>query len=575
MNSNSEFQIFREARRSIGAADLVVRLRAELRQHGDGAQLDQLLSLLLLAGELECALRDAQASTDAVAAAQLTDLFSDAALAPDSSRQQLGSSLQHAALRILNEVRFRGTVNASAPEGFAYYALHPLDYADLIARVKVPRARAFVIGIRSIGTTLSAVVTAKLRQLGNAAERTTIRPTGHPYQRQCKFDFSQREAISPALTADAEFLVCDEGPGRSGSSLLSVAEALEREGVPRSRILELCSCEPDVSSLCAPDAARRWLRYRSAATGMTQRLPPDAQEYLGGGEWRRRFIAQGEAWPAVWSQMERLKCLSADGQELLTFEGYGPYGTEARARNEELSNSGFGAPYLGHEAGFGRHLLPPGRLARRDDLASNLLAHIAEYCAWRARKFCAEGVNCGQLESMVSVNFQREFGEPLEHLTLKIERPATCDNRMAPHSWLFTTGGRWLKLDAAIHGADHFFPGPCDIAWDLAGIIVEWKLSSSARDFLISKYRAASGDDVKRRLQNYELAYTMFRLAWSKMAAASVAGTEEEARLLGDYRRYRRALQRLTCCRTRQSRPQPCAVPLPESPGTSAALELP
>ncbi len=41
-----------------------------------------------------------------------------------------------------------------------------------------------VLGIRSIGVTLSAVACAALRLRGIECRRFTVRPTGHPYDRK-------------------------------------------------------------------------------------------------------------------------------------------------------------------------------------------------------------------------------------------------------------------------------------------------------------------------------------------------------------------------------------------------------
>jgi hypothetical protein len=445
-------------------------------------------------------------------------------------------------VRILHEIGHSGEVSVSVPEGFAYYALHPMDYADLVARLEFRQQRAFVVGIRSVGTTLSAVVCARLRQLGVSAERTTVRPTGHPYERRCEFDAAQRQAIATALSEDAAFFVCDEGPGRSGSSLLSVAEALEREGVAAECIVILCSHEPDANGLCAPDGARRWRRYRSAATGMTRRLPARAQVYAGGGEWRQHRMGN-EDWPAVWPQMERLRYVSSNLRQMLTFEGHGAYGAAVAERNAALSKSGFGVPYEGHELGFGKHTFERGRPAMRSDLTPRLLTRMAEYCAWRGGVFAVSEADTGDLEEATRTNFAREFERELGDLELPAIYPTVCDNRMAPSHWLVAEDGRFLKLDAAIHGDDHFFPGPCDTAWDLAGAIVEWSLDAPARERFLERYRRLSGDDAGARVAAYEMAYSVFRMAWSKMAAASVGAGAERERLTGDYARYRQAVE--------------------------------
>ncbi|MGC2109531.1 MAG: hypothetical protein WA655_08440 [Candidatus Korobacteraceae bacterium] len=510
------------------------------------AQSDELISLLLRAGELECALHDA-GSDGAANAASLTDLFADAAVEYDAASARCdGRRLAASGMRLLGGVLHCGTVSVGAPEGFAYYALHPLDYTDLVEQIRLDAPVVFVIGIRSIGTTLSAVVAAKLRHLGRAAERMTARPTGHPYDRRCDFDPLQRLRFTRALASNAAFLICDEGPGRSGSSFLSVAEALEREGVPRDQIALLCSHQPHPAALCAPDGPRRWRRYRSLPAGQTRRLPADAGVCLSGGEWRRKFFGSEESWPAVWPQMERLRYLSRAENEFLQFEGYGPYGAQVRSRNEALSDSGFGNPYLGQSDGFGRHILRTGRRGQPHDIGPSLLTRMAEYCAWRSQQFPATDADASELATMAQVNFEREFGVRPEQLALPVERPAVCDAHIHPHSWLHSDDGRWLKLDGATHGDDHFFPGPCDIAWDLAGTVIEWNLEASARDFLLSQYRRASGDDATQRIAGYELAYAVFRMAWCKMAAESVTDVRQRDRLLCDYQRYRLILEQTT-----------------------------
>lgn len=542
VTSSAEFYIFRDSRRSTTASELLAGLRSRALNLSGQLEIDRLISLLLLAGELECALSDVCADPAVCEKSScITDLFADAAVeceSPGAGYDGLG--LAGAALGLLEQINYFGAVNVSAPEGFAYYALHPLDYADLVSRIHLASASALVIGVRSIGTTLSAVVAAGLRRSGACARRITVRPTGDPYNRQCRFQSPEQQAIAEALTNDAAFVICDEGPGRSGSSLLSVAEALEREGVPRAQIVILCSHEPDIDALCAPEAARRWQRYHSAHAGLTLRLPADARDYLGGGEWRHNLVPAGEPWPAVWPQMERLRYGSNDGRSLFTFQGHGPYGEQVRARRQALSDDGFCPPCLAQQQGFGRETLVRGK---RGELTPELLRCMAEYCAWRALEFGVPDASASQLEFMVRLNLEREFSLVPGDVTLPVECPTVCDARMMPYAWLQPRHGRWFKLDAALYGDDHFFPGPCDIAWDLAGAIVEWDMSEEAREFFLRQYQRQSGDDASLRIAAYELAYATFRMSWSKMAAASLGNGEEQQRLLADYRKYRSAIQ--------------------------------
>jgi thiamine kinase-like enzyme len=86
-------------------------------------------------------------------------------------------------------------------------------------------------------------------------------------------------------------------------------------------------------------------------------------------------------------------------------------------------------------------------------------------------------------------------------------------------------------VDSGSHGDDHFFPGATDIAWDLAGAIVEWRMSDrQAREFL-DLYRHATGDDASARIDSFIKAYAVFRAAYCMMAANAMSGSQEQARL--------------------------------------------
>ena len=59
-----------------------------------------------------------------------------------------------------------------------------------------------------------------------------MRPEGHPFDRILRWSDKQLAWFAKASRADAMFVIVDEGPGLSGSSFLSVAEALCDAGVP-------------------------------------------------------------------------------------------------------------------------------------------------------------------------------------------------------------------------------------------------------------------------------------------------------------------------------------------------------
>jgi hypothetical protein len=113
---------------------------------------------------------------------------------------------------------------------------------------------------------------------------------------------------------------------------------------------------------------------------------------------------------------------------------------------------------------------------------------------------------------------------------------------MQPHEWLQPRGGAMLKTDSGGHGDDHFFPGVADIAWDLAGAIVEWRMSAAESEAFLARYRLASGDDASSRVHDFITAYAAFRSAYCKMAAHALTESNEQARLERAAEEYRAIL---------------------------------
>jgi hypothetical protein len=535
--------VFRDGRRSVPGATLARELAEGLRQWPSRApaRRELVINLLLRAGELECALADAS-SDEASRCARLTDLLASALVAPEAGACSSAQLVSLLPLEVPDQVQI------SPPEGFAYYALHPLDFAALVQRIDTQENVAGVIGIRSIGSTLSAIVAAALRRRGVRADRISVRPVGHPYNRRTQFSDAQLQWVAAHRSHWAEFFVVDEGPGMSGSSFLSVGDELLSAGVSRNRIAFLCSRVPDPERLRAREAAQRWPAFRSYYVTPNPHLPAGAEIYAGGGTWREHIYSDPGQWPASWIHMERLKFLSADKRTLFKFEGFGRFGNAVKERAQVLADQGYSVAPLHQQDGFGWYPLIAGRPLCYSDLNRAVLDRMAEYCAFRTTAVrSADGQSPQQMASMVQFNIAEEFG--IEHAvdaaSLYAENSVIVDGRMLPHEWVGASDGRLLKVDAGSHGDDHFFPGPTDIAWDLAGAIVEWEMNARAQECLIERFRECSGDDPRRRLPAFILAYAVFRFAYCKMAAAAVAGTGEEHRLAREHDRYRHFVSEL------------------------------
>jgi len=553
--------VFRDGRRRVAGRELVSALLASLRRLCDCAAGDEVIPALIRAGELESALADSPDCSP--------QLLSAATVALDAVSESLVTRLPIADReRIIAElcaVEPPASLTTSPLEGFAYYALHPMTYAALAESLPGDGPTG-VIGIRSIGCVLSAVVLAALRKRGFVAHRTTVRPVGHPFDRRVVLDERQEQWLAPLRQSAARFLVCDEGPGLSGSSMLATGEALVGAGVEPGQITFLCSRPADPEKLCAHDAARRWQRFRALVVGPSP-APQDAAHWIGAGAWRNHPLMNGNrnaAPPLAWATMERSKFVSRDQRALYKFEGFGHYGERVRHNAKLAAGCGFAPRVMESPAsarlGYAEYEFASARHATAADMSHPLLLHLAEYCAVRERDFRASPVSDlanpdMTLAGMCTANAKFLFGIDADFTSrLPLDRPVLSDSRMAPHEWLITQEGKFLKTDGASHGDDHFFPGPCDIAWDLAGTIVEWNLSRQATDLFCEHYRRLSGDDPAARLLGHILAYALFRAGYCQMAAESLAGDPEQAGLERAHAHYARLAERqLNVLRTRKA----------------------
>ena len=456
-------------------------------------------------------------------------------------------------------------------EGFAYYALRPANVLRAVRRWDTGGA-VTVIGIRTIGTALSALAMAGLAGVAPARDlaRMTVRPVGPPYDRRVTpaspLDRLVERAVRARIARRGWFVVIDEGPGLSGSTFLAVAEWIERLGAPTDRIVLFGDHEPDATALCAPDAARRWARYHAAAFAR----PPigDGEEDLAGGRWREVLGLDEATWPA-WSPLtDREKILRwrggprrrgaplpAGALQISRFEGLGRFGRAAARRQASLAAAGLGAPLVSIDEGEGTltTAVVPGRRPEPGSFP-RFAARIGAYCAWRSADpafadpaGATERAQSGLVDATM-INAERELGAAPRACLLPVVRPVIADGRMQPEEWLAGAEDRLIKTDATSHGDDHLLPGPTDIAWDLAGVVVEWALDEGERSHFLAAYAALSGDRAVERVAAYEVAYAAFRAAaWGMTPPSADAGearrrarARERARELG-----RRALARL------------------------------
>lgn len=268
-------------------------------------------------------------------------------------------------------------------EGFAYYALSPETYIEA-ARRFAERARGVpcvCIGVRNIGTALGALVAATLDREGVDVWFCTVRPHGHP--------FARRTSLGPDMQAwfraraHGCFAVVDEGPGLSGSSLASVAAAVEALGVAPDRIVMMPSWETDGSHFPAEEVRARWARHGRIAASfesvwlddgrLARAWSADRLEDLGAGRWRNGRPV--EDWPAAHPQHERRKCRVTRGGEVewVKFAGYGHYGRRTLDRATQLAEAGWSPPVRAIEGGWLGMPVVQGTPVDVDDVSGEFL----------------------------------------------------------------------------------------------------------------------------------------------------------------------------------------------------------
>jgi hypothetical protein len=408
--------------------------------------------------------------------------------------------------------------------------------------------RAVCLGLRSIGASLSAVVAAALASAGVRTRSFTLRPRGPAFERVLRLEPPLARSL---VREQVLFLVVDEGPGLSGSSFAAVAAALRALGVPERDIVFLPSWNAEGTTLLNETARATWTRHRRFVVDFDPHwsgadLP---LEDLSAGAWRRLFYLDEHA-PAVHPQHERRKLLG--GGVWRRFVGFGRWGRSRAAIAARLADAGFQPAPHGVKHGFLVQPFVEGRPLARVD--AQVLERVASYLAFRRTLVVEARValaplleatrgNVAELvgaEALASVEAHARAAAVAQQ---RAQTPAVhLDARLQPHEWI--DGARLWKVDAIDHGDDHFWPGPNDLAWDVAGALAELAPDEHARGRLLAPLLA--GDpSLQARLPFYEIAYLSHRAAYAALAAQTLAGSADGRRFAQLARDCRERLRRV------------------------------
>jgi hypothetical protein len=506
---------------------------AALRNPRDGVR-----SQLIVAGQLEQALED-QGHPAAALARQITDRCAEAyvnASKPTSSA-------------LLTKLPLDQELVVKVPEGYQCYGLYPQQYVDACSRLPCEMHRCTVIGIRSIGTSLSAVVAATLEDRRVQVERRTVRPSGDPYRR----------AIDPADLGEVEksawLVVVDEGPGQSGSSFASVAKAGYDLGIPYDRIILLTGHSGEPGGAATFKTRSIWSQVKRCSV----EEPSDVLEALIMETSRlldafpsRGLIASTDAWigtanAPVYQPFESQKFqTSFDGESLMwVFYGLDSLGAGAGLAQQQLAErarlgwsiSPAAPPAHGYIPFFynSRRLVSTAYVATEE---------VAEYLLAVAAPGAADDADQERLAHMLFWNVHKTLGTEAAQ-KVRCITPATTpatefvypDGRMMLYNWRRDSSGKLMKLDGVGHQQDHTVIGSQSILWDIAGAVVE--LSADEEELLLRMNLAP----FTEYMPFYKAAYLAFWMGMARMSA-DILGVEDHRTpaLEQAYERYRDAL---------------------------------
>ncbi len=473
-----------------------------------------------------------------------------------SAMQCPAASLPRNALRTL--MQDERILRTRIPEGFAFYDLYP-EFMIAPAQTLPAGEGTFVLGLRSIGTSLGAMVAACV----GTPHLATVRPTGEPFQRTLNVSVDWQAMIRKA----ACIAIADEGPGLSGSSFAAAGRAVTLANAKADIVfLPTHAGDPGVAALETDRAA-----WRSARKVVIDRSIFDEGPFaranwfsdligpalrvtdVSGGRWRKALDLDEAIWPACDPMQERVKLRveTASGDYLLKFSGFTPLTEQAFARAREFATRGFGLMPLAERHGM--MLWPWCAQARPLTRAHkfDVVPMLADMLAFRAAHWTSgpSGASVHDLYEMARVNLTEALGEAgaaplavwrphLDAIAAEAE-PVRIDGKLDCHEFLRIPDGLFVKTDALDHHAAHDLIGCQDIYWDVAGATIEWTLSRAETEFLCDQIdRACRFARLRETLGFYLMVYTAFRLGAATMSVEALAQVNP-----AEARRFQRRVQ--------------------------------
>jgi len=450
------------------------------------------------------------------------------------------------------------SITLKVPEGYAYYGLYPEMYFEAAEQFyrKYKPEKCIVIGIRSIGTSLSSVIWSALQDFGADVLSFTIRPYGDPFDRKVSFDKHHYEVV--ISNSNSYFLLVDEGPGLSGSSFATAAEELISSGIPREKIIYFPSRTSSGDDLISEKAQYYWKavdKYHVSFeeywinSGRFKQLTAGFQyEEISAGKWRNVLLNDKSKYPPVFEQFERRKYLLRDESNhiryFIKFGGLGKYGERVFKNSLKFADAGFSPEVYKYDQGFIFYKYIDKANGDAFDI-QKLMKFVMNYLLFIKREFPAEpSYTYEEMKEMIYTNTRELFNDAFVNKLMNIQFDKNMfssavmnDGRMFPHEWIFND--RYIKTDNTEHHFDHLYPGRQDIGWDIAAFFTEFNLSQEQRKNFIERFSYISKDNhLKKKLNFILIEYLAFRLGYSVFAAKNSSSEADKLRFSSLVKNY-------------------------------------
>jgi hypothetical protein len=434
------------------------------------------------------------------------------------------------------------------PEGFAYNGLFPEQYcAAAWAWIAKWRQRVkgtvLIIGVRSAGTTLSAIVSAALESAGMTTERITVRPLGPSFARELTLEPSVIKDVSAAI-------VVDEGPGLSGSSLAAVGLALEKAGLSRHAMAFICAHDRGPGPKAGNEVRAFWKTITTfsmpvtspifAGRSLHDHLANELTKTMGvsveplpDDDWRKLAYVDPRDWPPSPNELlsPRYRVRTPTGAIALEFGGLATIdgrtmAAQAIAQYEQRTFAGYAPAPIGIVAGYvARHWLE-GVALRARDIEPALLVSLSHYLtAMAGAPLDTATLAAAQLTraSWAYQNLAEALGDSAAQraaayveagsvLPLSWTR-AAFEYDLAPQHWMRTRDGAIAKIGGPGHARGSTVVGVQPVLWDVVSLLVEWNLGRSDARAVVGAIERELGASLPRpALRAFMLAYIAFKI---------------------------------------------------------------